>query len=170
MRDTHGQTSSTGAQESGRHRADLAGADLADHGSTGHGVVDVVRSEEQLRVGTVREPVERVRLHRDVVVEQVTRTFEVRREVLRIEREPIVRGGDGPLVGVPRTTPEVVEVVLREERPVVSLEVVPVERVRIAVVPLEETVRVDEDVRVEQVDLEEVALDAPPHQGLPTRT
>lgn len=156
MRETHGQMSGTGAQEGGRHRADVAPDDLG----VGRGI-EVIRSEEQLRVGTVREPVERVRVHRDVVVEQVTRTFEVRREVLRIERTPVSAGeaGTGGTDGG-AAAPRVVEVVLREERPVVGLEVVPVERVRIAVVPVEETTRVEEDVRVEHVDLEQTALDA----------
>ena len=134
-----------------RHRAE---GDLP-----GEQDVVVVRSEEQLRTAVVRLPVERVRVHRDVVVEQVTRTFEVRREVLRIEREPVQRGrGAAPQVssvpGAPSAAPHVVEVVLREERPVLSLEVVPVERVRVSVVAEQEVVRVEEEVRVERVELD----------------
>lgn len=136
----------------GRHRspASLAAADDS---------VEVIRSEERMLIGTVLAPVELVRIHRDVVVEQVTQTFEVRREVLRVEREPIPAGaaGDG-YRGAP--VHEVVEVVLREERPVVRLEVVPVERVRIGVVSVQEVVQVADDVRVERVE-----VDAPVRGG-----
>ncbi len=136
--------------------------DTARHraaGGAGEDDVVVVRSEEQLRTAVVRQPVERVRVHRDVVVEQVTRTFEVRREVLRIEREPVHRGsGAAPQVGLELGSasgaPRVVEVVLREERPVLSLEVVPVERVRLAVVAEHDVVRVEEDVLVERVEID----------------
>ena len=43
---------------------------------------------------------------------------------------------------------------LREERLVVDVEVVPVERVRVSVGDVTETVRVAEDVRVERVELD----------------
>ena len=137
----------------GRHRAAGAGSAVGAVGVPDDGTVEVVRSEERLLVGTARVPAERVRIHRDVVVEQVTRTFDVRREVLRIEREPIAPG-TGARDLAPGTTPQVVEVVLREERLVVDVEVVPVERVRVSVGDVAETVRVAEDVRVERVELD----------------
>lgn len=141
--------------DTARHRASGPAGD--DPVTAGEDVV--VRSEEQLRVAVVREPVERVRVHRDVVVEQVTRTFEVRREVLRIEREPVQRGsGAVPQVGLETGGapggPRVLEVVLREERPVVGLEVVPVERVRISVVAQDEVVQIEDEVRVERVEID----------------
>lgn len=124
-------------------------------------VVSVVRSEERLVAGVVRTPVERVRIHRDVVVEQETRTVEVRREVLRIEREPLDAGAErraGGAVAPPGARS--IEVVLREERPVVTVEVVPVERVVVSVVTDDDVVRVRGEVRVEHVDVEQVGVDA----------
>lgn len=58
----------------------------------------LVRSEEELTVGKRMVPRERVRLSKRVVTETVTRTVEVRREVLHIERlspetEPSQPGG-----------------------------------------------------------------------------
>lgn len=142
--------------DTARHRASGPAGD--DPRTAGEDVV-VVRSEERLRTAVVRLPAERVRVHRDVVVEQVTHTFEVRREVLRIEREPVQRGsGAVPQVGLETGgapgAPRVLEVVLREERPVLGLEVVPVERVRIAVVATEEVVHVEDEVRVERVEID----------------
>lgn len=148
VQDTHGPL------RSGRHRA--PGADVDD------GMVDVIRSEERLLVGTVRRPVERVTVHRDVVVEQVTQTFEVRREVLRVERHALEGDSASAPAGQALQAPQVVEMVLREERPVVTLQVVPVERVRIGVVSEQRVVEVGDDVRVERVEVDALGSAAPP--------
>lgn len=90
---------------------------------------EVTRSEEELVLGTVWEPAERVRLSRRVVALEVTVTVTVQREELYVEREPVSRldepgGGDS-------TVDEDIIIVLREERPVVDVEVVPYELVRV---------------------------------------
>jgi stress response protein YsnF len=90
----------------------------------------VTRSEEELVVDTVWRPAERVRLCRRVVAEEVTVTVRVRRELLEIEREPVSRY-DPPRREDAIAHPEEIVIVLREERPVVGVEVVPVERVRV---------------------------------------
>ncbi len=90
---------------------------------------EVTRSEEELVLGTVWEPAERVRLSRRVVEQEVTVTVTVQREELYVEREP-VSGLDEPGHG-DSTADEDVIIVLREERPVVDVEVVPYELVRV---------------------------------------
>jgi uncharacterized protein (TIGR02271 family) len=89
----------------------------------------MTRSVEELAVDTVWRPAERVRVRRRVVEEEVTVTVTVRREELEIEREPASRF-DAPRrdAGRPR---EPIVMVLHEERPVVGLEVVPTEIVRV---------------------------------------
>ena len=55
------------------------------------GVAEVVRSEERLRVGTVRNPVERVRLSRRIVTE-------LRQVEVAIRREELVDGFDPSVI------------------------------------------------------------------------
>lgn len=113
----------------------------------------MTRSEEELAVDTVWRPAERVRVRRRIVEEEVTVTVTVRREELEIEREPASRF-DPPRrdAGEPG---EAVVMVLHEERPVVSLEVVPTERVRVhrSAVPGGERTVTDTLLR-EQIEVE----------------
>ena len=114
--------------------------------------VEVVRSEEELVVGRVRVPTERVRVRKVIETEEVTVTVPLRREVLVVEREPLT--GGAPL-GAGATDDVPLELVLREEEPVVSTRAVPVERVRVVKrVVAEERLVVDE-LRAEQVVLEQ---------------
>ena len=53
----------------------------------------MVRSEEQLRVGTERVAATRVRLVKYVVTEEVQITVPIRREEIRVEEVPDRRGG-----------------------------------------------------------------------------
>jgi uncharacterized protein (TIGR02271 family) len=132
----------------------------------GAGEGAMVRSEEQLRVGTERVAARRVRVVRYVVTEEVQVTVPVRREEIRIEELPVdadddaatvVTEGDqlaaGPAGGLPD------EMVLHAERPVVTVEVVPVERVRLRT----EVVHGEETVSA-AVQRERIAVDehAPP--------
>ena len=48
----------------------------------------MTRSEEELRVGTQERETGRVRLRKYVVEDEVTQTVPVKREEVRIEREP----------------------------------------------------------------------------------
>jgi uncharacterized protein (TIGR02271 family) len=98
----------------------------------------MVRSEEQLRVGTERVAARRVRLVKYVVTEEVQVTVPLRREEVRLEElpvegEPAPLGDEETLVaqGPARAPGLPDEIVLHAERPVVSVEVVPVERVRL---------------------------------------
>lgn len=112
-------------------------------------------SEERLQVGTERVETGRARLRKYVVTENVTTTVPVERERVVLEREPITDENRASATAGPEISEEEHEVVLTEERPVVTTETVPVERVRLAkdVEQTEETV--SEDVRREEVDVRE---------------
>ena len=109
-------------------------------------------SEERLRVGTQTQEAGRARLRKYVVTENVTETVPVSREEVRIEREPITEANRDQAMSGPAISEEEHEVVLREERPVVEKEAVPVERVRLDTETVTDQVTVNEEVRKEQID------------------
>jgi stress response protein YsnF len=124
----------------------------------------MTRSEERLVVGTDVVEIGRARLRKHVVTEQVQMTVTVRREELRLEREPVpahqqslvtdpdVFGTDEGFV-----TPDggvIFEVTLHEERPVVTTEIVPVERVRLRKVVETDSQTVSGEVRKERIEVE----------------
>jgi uncharacterized protein (TIGR02271 family) len=116
----------------------------------------MTRSEERLHVGTESVPTGRARLRKYVVTENVTTTVPVSHEEVRLEREPITEAGrDAALSGTPITEAEH-EVELHAERPVVSKETVPVERVRLVTESVAGEESVSADVRKEQIDEPEV--------------
>lgn len=121
----------------------------------------MTRSEEQLRVAIERYAAKRVRVVKYVVTEEVQITVPIRREEIRIEELPLDEaasatagavdaGGTG---GLPET------IVLHTERPVVSTEVVPVERVRLRTEWVQEQRQVRDEVRRERVDVDQDHLD-----------
>ena len=114
----------------------------------------VVLHEEHLLVGTEVHATERVRLERYVVTEQRTITVDVRREEVRLIREPLV---DGPALPADRPAPtrEPIVVVLHQEQVVVSKRVVPVERVTLTVHTVTEHRPVDAVLRHEEVTVDE---------------
>ncbi len=108
--------------------------------------IEVVRSEEQLRTDVRRTARERVVVRTRVVTEEVTMTFQVRKQVVEIEQEPldeVIAEAEGLTL---ERGPESLEVVLWEERPTVSMELVPVERIRV-------TREVEQRSEVVQADL-----------------
>jgi uncharacterized protein (TIGR02271 family) len=117
------------------------------------GVVELTLLEERLRVGTERHESERVRLRKRIEIEHIERTVPVYKEELRIEREPIGEGEASGAIGQFRIGEEERVVTLHEERPVVSKETVPVERIRVRAerVAGEHTVR--DEVRKERIDV-----------------
>jgi len=149
------------ARDAGVHRADalrreeliatLAGTDYA-----------MTRSEERLVASTEVFEIGRARLHKQVVTEDVQITVQVRREVLRLDREAIPPGSQGVVedpdvfgsmeaFGAPGGGP-IFEVTLHEERPVVTTEIVPVERVRLVKVVQTEQQLVTGEVRKERIE------------------
>ena len=138
-------------ERTGRHAA----PETADDG--------MVRNEEQLRVGTEQVAATRVRIVKYVVTEEVQVTVPIRREEIRVEEVPLDALDEPGESLVPAASgggglPD--EIVLHTERPVVSVEVVPTERVRLRT----EVVQGQETV-TRQVQREQIAVD---QQG-PTR-
>ena len=112
----------------------------------------MTRSEEELRVGTERREAGRVRLRKYVVTETEQRTVPVRREEVRVEREPVTEGNVDQALDGPEISEEEHEVVLHEERPVVDKDVVPKERVRLEKDEHTDEETVSEELRKERID------------------
>ncbi|MFL5828324.1 MAG: YsnF/AvaK domain-containing protein [Solirubrobacteraceae bacterium] len=132
--------------------ADQPGLPLSEPGSDSRANEAITRSEEELRIGLERRERGRVRLRKYVVTEQVTKTVPVRREVLRVEREPITepsRHGALPESGI---TEEEHEVLLYEEEPIVEKRIVPKERVRLYTEVVEDQREISEELRKEQIE------------------
>jgi uncharacterized protein (TIGR02271 family) len=123
----------------------------------------MTRSEEELRVGTTEREAGRARLRKYVVTENETRTVPVKREEVRVEREPITDANVGDAMDGPAISEEEHEVVLHEEEVVAEKRAVPKERVR-----LDKDVEVEERTVSEQVRSEQVELidgEGEPAQG-----
>jgi uncharacterized protein (TIGR02271 family) len=112
----------------------------------------MTRSEEELRVGTERREAGRARLRKYVVTETEERTVPVRREEVRVEREPITEGNVDQALDGPAISEEEHEVVLHEERPVVDKKVVPKERVRLDAEERTDEETVSEELRKERIE------------------
>ena len=94
------------------------------------GPLEVTRSEERMRVHIERTS-KRMQVRRRIVTEMRTITVPVRREELEfvpVSEDEVVRGG-GRLTDVQGE--QEIEFVLHEERPVVTVQTVAVERVRV---------------------------------------
>jgi uncharacterized protein (TIGR02271 family) len=115
----------------------------------------MTRSEEQLHVGTETTQAGRARLRKYVVTENVTQTVPVSREEVRLEREPITDANRDEATSGPEISSDEHEVTLNEERVVVQKETVPVERVRVDKETVTDEQQVSEEVRKEQIELEE---------------
>jgi uncharacterized protein (TIGR02271 family) len=113
----------------------------------------MTRSEEELRVGTAQRERGRVRLRKYVTTEHVQQTLPVRRERVRVEREPITDANIDAATSGPDISEEEHEVVLREEEPVVKKRVVPRERVRLDKDTVTGEERVAEQLRKEQIEV-----------------
>jgi stress response protein YsnF len=127
----------------------------------------MTRSEERLQVGTERVVTTRARLVKYVVTEDVQITVPIRREEIRVEQVPLdavddepaeslvpagaASGTAGGTAGLPG------EIVLHTERPVVTVEVVPVERVRLRVDVVEGQETVTGQVQREQIIVDQHA-------------
>lgn len=130
----------------------------------------MTRSEERLVVDTERVATTRARLVKYVVTEEVQITVPVRREEIRLEQVPIDAPDDvdrGETLLTDRTATATTssrlpdEIILHTERPVVTVEVVPTERVRLRT----EIVQGQETV-TGQVQREQIVVD----ESSPSRT
>jgi uncharacterized protein (TIGR02271 family) len=114
----------------------------------------MTRSEEELSVGTTERESGRVRLRKYVVNDEVTKTVPVKREEVRVERAPITDANAGDALDGPAMSEEEHEIVLHDEEVVAEKRVVPKERVR-----LDKDVEVDERTVSEDVRREEIEVD-----------
>jgi uncharacterized protein (TIGR02271 family) len=155
--DDQGHLSAEDEQELHRYYGlgGTVGTGPADVGRDTSGATDdaMTRSEEQLVVGTERVRAGTARLRKLVVTEQVARTVPLRRDQLRIEREPLT-ADSGVVPSGGELSPAEHEVVLTAERVVVDKEVVPVERVRLGVESVTEQREVTEEVRRERIEVD----------------
>ena len=151
-----GQTGDAGTYGDTRDLADDAGRGVG-HDTSGPNTDDAMtRSEEQLKVGTQTQEAGRARLRKYVVTEQQNVTVPVTREEVKVEREPITEANRGEAMSGPDISEEEHEVTLREERPVVETEAVPVERVRLSKEQVTDQETVSGEVRKEQIDTDGV--------------
>jgi len=115
----------------------------------------MTRSEEELQVGTQTRERGRARLRKYVTTEQQTVTVPVQREEVRVEREPITDANLDAATSGPAISEEEHEVTLHEETPVVEKRAVPRERVRLDTETVTEERRVSEEVRKEQIEVDD---------------
>jgi uncharacterized protein (TIGR02271 family) len=128
-----------------------AGAERSATGATGR--EEMIRSEEQLQVGTEEYESGRARLHKYVVTENVTRTVPVSHEEVRVVREPLQPGERAMSTkGTTDLGEQDVEVTLHAERTTVRKESVPVERVRLETSKVTEQKEVSAELRKEKID------------------
>ena len=131
---------------------DAVAQDRRDVAATAGDEASVVRHEERLNVGTQEREAGHARLRKYVVTDHETVDVPVEREEVTVERTPINDTNarvDNGTIGE-----EEVDVTLHEERPVVQKEAVAVEEVGLNKQTVQETQRVEADVRKEQVDVE----------------
>ena len=114
----------------------------------------MTRSEEELRVGTQTRERGRARLRKYVTTETQQVTVPVRREEVRVEREPITDANLDAATSGPDLSEEEHEVTLHEETPVVEKRAVPRERVRLDTETVTDQRQVSEEVRKEQIEVE----------------
>ncbi len=127
----------------------------------------MTRSDEQLKVGKSERETGRARLRKYVVEDEVTQTVPVRREEVRVEREPITDANVDAATEGPAISDEEHEVVLHEEQAIVDKQAVPKERVRLDKDTVTEQREVSEAVRKEQVEVLDAAGEpAEGHDGV----
>jgi uncharacterized protein (TIGR02271 family) len=126
------------------------------HDTSGPNTDDAMtRSEERLNVGTETREAGRARLRKHVVTERQQVEVPVSREEVHVEREPITDANRGSAYDGAAISEEEHEVVLREERPVVDKEAVPVERVRLGTETVRDTETVGDEVRREEIEVDD---------------
>ncbi|GIU56922.1 PRC and DUF2382 domain-containing protein [Arthrobacter sp. NicSoilC12] len=151
-------TPTTDAAPAPTTRQDTTGADRAETrdatGTAGYGTTDAARTastpqDTDTDRTETRDATGRGRLRKYVTTETVTRTVPVQREEVRIEREPIAEEDRDEVSNRPASDDEVI---LHEERVIVTKETVPVERVRIVAETVADEVTIREKVRKEHFD------------------
>lgn len=152
---TEGSTTAKGAPRGGKSGAPRGGQSGAPReGQRGTGEA-MTRSEEELQVGTEQREAGRARLRKYVVTEQVQKTVPVRREEVRVEREPITDENREQAMSGAEISEDEHEVALHEEEVVVEKRTVPKERVRMTKDTHEDEREISEEVRKEQIEVDD---------------
>jgi uncharacterized protein (TIGR02271 family) len=161
---TDGSTTAQGRPNGGQHsETDLSAsghpetdAEHVGHDTSGPTTDDAMtRSEEELTVGTRQREAGRARLRKHVVTEMVTKTVPVKREEVRIEREPITDSNRDDALDGPAISEEEHEVVLHEDEVVVDKQTVAKERVRMGTETVSEDREISEEVRKEHIETDD---------------
>jgi uncharacterized protein (TIGR02271 family) len=129
----------------------------------------MTRSEEELRIGTTQRERGRARLRKYVTTQQVQQAVPVRRERVRLEREPITDANLDAATSGPELSESEHEVVLHEEEPVVEKRAVPKERVRLDKETVTDERQISEEVRKEQIEFDDEDSEAGRHERRPRR-
>jgi uncharacterized protein (TIGR02271 family) len=158
----YGEEEREGAVGRGMRMGDTETGEFRGHGREQEGVnqpgddlededeLRVQRSEEELRAGTREREAGRLNVRKRVRTDREQIRVPKRREEVSVERVPVNEEGTGTEIGEDEVSmPVVEEEVVTEKRPVVKEEV----RVRKDVVEDEEIV--EEDVRKEEVDVDD---------------
>jgi uncharacterized protein (TIGR02271 family) len=138
--------------QGGRRRSDREAVGRDTSGPTTDDAM--TRSEEELRVGKASRESGRARLRKYVVTEDVQQTVPVRREEVRVEREPITEANVDAATSGPAISEDEHELTLHEEEVVTEKRAVPKERVRMDKQTVTEDETVSEQVRKEQIEAE----------------
>ncbi|NYE10457.1 PRC and DUF2382 domain-containing protein [Actinomadura citrea] len=140
-----GKRGSAGERAAGRSMPPQSAREGAEAPMT-----EITRSEEQMRIGTERHEAGRVRVRKWIETEMVEQTIPVSHEEIRIDREPIAGGRPDPQVTIAEADQEII---LYEERPVISKETVPVERVRLRTEQVQDEQTVRGELRKERIEV-----------------
>ncbi len=120
-------------------------------GATGEDEIRVQRSEEELRVGTTKREAGALRVRKRVRTERERLEVPVRREEVHVERVPV----SGEVAAGAEIGEDEIVVPITEEEVVVSKRPVVKEEIRIRKDVVEDTEVVEEDVRREEIDVED---------------
>jgi uncharacterized protein (TIGR02271 family) len=151
----YGSAGMTGTTNGDAGDRDTVGRDTVGRDVSGPTTDEAMtRSEEELRVGTTEREAGRARLRKYVVEDEVTQTVPVKREEVRVEREPITDANVGDAMDGPAISEEEHEVVLHAEEPVVEKRAVPQERVRLDKDVQTEERQVSDTVRKEEIEVD----------------
>lgn len=133
--------------------------------SAAGGGITMIRSEERLAVGMRVEATERVRVTKYIVTEEVTHTFTLRREEIRVEHLPLAGSDTTAAESGAAFDDGVEEIILYAEVPVLEHRVVPVEIVRVNKHTVVEQQQVSADLAREQIVAEQTGRTGSPTSG-----
>lgn len=114
----------------------------------------LTRSEEEVRVSTTERVAGTVRLRKWIETEPVVERVALKRDELRIERQPVTGSNVEEAMAGAEISEAEYEFVLHEEQPVVSKVVVPKEHISVDTVEVTDEREVTADVRKERIDVE----------------